>query len=88
MLDGAGPLQLCAGQDAGCEAAIHAMHTIFQEENTDAVILIDASNAFNNLNRSVALLNIQHVCPTIATILINCYCDEANLFVGGETLFS
>jgi len=25
IMEAAGPLQLCAGQDAGCEAAVHAM---------------------------------------------------------------
>ena len=33
----AGLLQLCAGQQAGCEAAVHAMNDIFQEEQTDAI---------------------------------------------------
>ena len=32
----AGPLQLCCGQDAGCEAAVHAMRTVFEANNTDA----------------------------------------------------
>ena len=30
----AGPLQLCAGQDGGCEAAVHAMRKIFQDPDT------------------------------------------------------
>ena len=51
ILEAVGPLQLCAGQDAGCEAAIHAMRSLFAEENTEAVLLVDASNAFNSLNR-------------------------------------
>ena len=37
-----GPLQLSAGQDAGVEAVVNAIHDIFSEENTDAVLLIDA----------------------------------------------
>ena len=45
-----GSLQLCAGQDAGCEAAVHAMSSIFSEDNTEAMLL-DASNTFNSLNR-------------------------------------
>ena len=40
-----GPLQLCAGFESGCEAAIHAMSEIFEEEDTEAVIFVDASNA-------------------------------------------
>ena len=57
--DAAGPLQTCAGHGAGAEAVIHAMRKIFQEESTDSVILINASNTFNFLNRSVAIHNIQ-----------------------------
>jgi len=48
-------LVLCAGQDAGCEAAIHAMCRVFSEDNTEAVLLVDASNAFNSLNCQTAL---------------------------------
>ena len=58
-----GPLQLCAGHEAGCEAAIHALREIFSSSATEAVILVDASNAFNSLNREVALRNIQHLSP-------------------------
>ena len=29
VLKAAGPLQLCAGQEAGCEAAVHAMRQVF-----------------------------------------------------------
>ena len=51
----AGPLQVCAGFGGGAEAAIHAMNDIFQKDKTDGVLLIDASNAFNQMNRSTAL---------------------------------
>lgn len=87
--EAAGPLQTCAGHGAGAEAAIHAMREIFKDEGSDAVLLIDASNAFNCLNRSVALHNIQIICPMISTYLINTYRAPANLFVaGGKTILS
>ena len=73
ILEAAGPLQLCAGQDAGCEAAIHAMRSLFADENTESVLLVYASNAFNSLNRQVALCNISILCPSLAVILINTY---------------
>ena len=88
VLEAADPFQLCAGQDAGCEAAVHAMHRVFQDSSTAAVILVDAKNAFNNINRRVALLNIQSLCPAIGTVLINCYRSEAMFFVGSETILS
>ena len=43
----AGALQVCAGQEAGSEAAIQAMEKIFEEKSTEAVLLIDAENACN-----------------------------------------
>ena len=55
ILEAAGPLQLCAGQDAGCKAAIHAMRSVFNEEDTETVLLVDASDAFNSLNHKAAL---------------------------------
>ena len=58
VMEAAGPLQLCAGQIAGIEAAIHAVRSTFECEGTHGVLLVDASNAFNALNCSTALLNI------------------------------
>ena len=83
-----GPLQLCAGQIAGCEAAVHAMGTIFSDDNTEAMIFVDASNAFNSLNRPATLLNSISVCPSLAPILINTYRIESWLFVDGQCLLS
>ena len=68
-----GSLQLCAGHKAGCEAAIHAMHQIFEDEETEGVLLVDAKNAFNSLNHAAALHNSQILCPSLAPILINIY---------------
>ena len=67
----AGPLQVSAGLKGGAEAAIHAMKEIYDLESTDAVILVDAANAFNRLNRKVALHNMQYLCPEFAIVLIN-----------------
>ena len=51
MIDACGATQVCAGHKSGSEAAIHATHNIFESDETDAVLLIAASNAFNSLNR-------------------------------------
>ena len=58
IIEASGLLQVCAGLKSGAEAAIHAMHGIFDAENADAVLLIDASNAFNSLNRASAMHNV------------------------------
>ena len=45
----AGPLQACAGHEAGCEAAVHAMKTIYAQDNTDAILLVDATNTIPSI---------------------------------------
>ena len=87
--EAAGPIQVGAGHQAGPEAAIHTMKTIFQEDQTEGVLLIDASNAFNSLSRAVALHNIQITCPRASTVLINTFPNPSRLFIaGGAELMS
>ena len=47
VIDACGATQVCAGHKPGSEAAIHAMHNIFESNEADAVLLINSSNAFN-----------------------------------------
>ena len=84
--DAAGSLQLCAGQECGIEAAIHAMRKVFESAESEGILLADATNAFNSVNREVFLRNVQHLCPALAPIAINCYRHPARLFVDGESL--
>lgn len=89
IIEASGSLQVCAGLKSGNEAAIHAMRIIFEADDSDAVLLIDASNAFNALNRSASLHNIRVLCPLMATYAINTYRHPARLFVvGGQELKS
>ena len=89
VLKATGSLQVCAGHKSGAEAAIHAMHDIFKDEETEAVLLIDAENAFNSINRTVMLRNISWSCPILSTYINNCYCSPANLFIiGGSKIMS
>ena len=71
--DASGCQQICGGQISGIEAAIHAARQAFDSVECEAALLIDATNAFNSLNRQVALHNIRRLCPPIATILVNSY---------------
>ena len=84
----AGPLQLCAGHQAGCKSAIHATRQVFESSETEAIILVDATNAFNSLNRQVALRNIRHLCPPLSKVLSNTYREDICLFIDGETISS
>ena len=88
ILKTSGSLQLCAGQRGGCEAAVHAMREIFNDSRSEGVLLIDASNAFNSLNRRSALLNMFDLCHPFATVLTNIYRIASNLFIDGTSILS
>ena len=51
----AGPLQFCAGQPVGVEAAVHAVQMWYEDEATEGVLLVDAINMFNTC--------VQHMRP-------------------------
>ena len=53
----AGVPQLCTGTKARIEGAIHAINDLFEVSKINgwSVLLIDAENAFNSLNRTAAL---------------------------------
>ena len=83
VLKSTGYQQMCAGQEAGCEVAIHAVRDLYDLDSTHGFIQIDASNAFNSINRNVLLHNIKIICPQIATYVTNCYNKPARLFITG-----
>ena len=82
--EAAGPLQVAIGLQSGAEAAIHSMKEIYENDETEAVILVDASNAFNSLNRNAALHNIRILSPQFATILINTYRIPVQMIILGS----
>ena len=86
--EAASPLHVCAGHNAGAEAAIHAMSQVFEEEGTDGILLIDASNAFKQMNRSADSHSIQITCKEMALYVINTCRSPSRLFIcgGGEIL--
>ena len=85
ILKAAGDRQLCAGHISGCEAGIHAMMEMQLDERTKAVLPVDASNAFNSLNRQAAMRNIQGLCPPLAKNVV-CTYHNAPLFIDGEVV--
>ena len=54
----AGNLQKCIGHQAEGEATIHAMKEIFKDKEVQAATLVDATNAFNSINREAMVHNI------------------------------
>ncbi len=75
-------------ETGGIEAAVHAVRTAFESDENEAVLLADASNAFNSLNRQATLHNIRRLCPPLATILVNTYRAPTELFVDGDAILS
>ena len=60
-----GTMQTCSGIASGIDAAIHCMKKVFEEDWCEGVILIDADNAFNRLNRKQALSTMSRICPSL-----------------------
>jgi len=80
----AGGIQTCGGQQAGIEAAIHAMLEIYNKDECEGLLLVDASNAFNSLNQQAALQNVKVTCPNIAQYIENMYSQPSRLYLAGR----
>ena len=80
--------QLCLGQKCGIEYAIHTLRDQNSKTSADAVLLIDAENAFNSLNRKLALKNNKNTCPSFETAIKNSYSNPSKLFINKKNLLS
>ena len=54
------------------------MKDLFCDDRTEAALLVDATNAFNSVNRQAALHNIT---PALSMVLHNTYSAPSRLFV-------
>ena len=85
--------QLCAGLPAGIEGAVHAMQhewDIHHMEEDWGFLLIDARNAFNELNRTAMLWVVRHEWPSGARFTFNSYRHWTTLVIrrnNGSGLF-
>ena len=52
------------------------------------MLLVDASNAFNSLNREAAIRNDRVYCPILAPMLTNTYRTPSRLFIDGDHILS
>ena len=86
VLEATGCAKLCTGQEAGCEVAVHAVKDLYGNDDTHGIIQIDASNAFNRINRKALLHNLHIICPEASTFIRNCY--KRLLIIGGQELLS
>ena len=71
ILKATAPLQASAGLQGGVEGAIHALRNMFDDTDNEGILLVDADNAFNRLNRKVALHNTSVICPEFSVYLVN-----------------
>ena len=81
-----GCLQCCGRQISGIEAAVHAVRLAFDLDESEAALLVDATDAFNSLNLQMALHNIKRLCPAIVIVLVITYRKPTELFLDGGTL--
>ena len=84
-----GSIQTCSGLQSGIDAAVHAMREVYDADWCEGVLLVDAENAFNRLNRQTSLQTIRTLCPSLFRYLMNTYQSESNLYLeDGSTIMS
>ena len=79
-------IELCLGQNCGKEYAIHLLRHSFDDPENEAVLLIEAKNAFYVLNRRTALENLIAFCPSLHVALKNFFNHPSHLYIGKSTI--
>ena len=84
--DVCGVSQLCSGLRAGIEGGVHAVSELFESHSDEGwgVLMVDASNAFNSLNRLAVLWNSRVLWPRCSRFLFNTYRGWAPLVLKGS----
>ena len=84
-----GTRQLCSGVKSGIEGAIHAVTDAYNEhiEEDWGLLLVDASNAFDSINRIAPLCNARVFWPRCARFIFNTYRGCSPLVVQGADTF-
>ena len=77
----AGYLQVYAGHDTGAEATIHAMYNLLQQDETEAVLLVDAESTFNFVNRKEKVHDISITLSILSAFVSNCCLVPVRLFI-------
>ncbi|CEM36215.1 unnamed protein product [Vitrella brassicaformis CCMP3155] len=77
--------QLCAGLKGGVEGAIHTVSGVFDSGDVECAILVDATNAFNTMNRPAALWNVRILWPRCSRFLFNTYRGHAALYMRDQS---
>ena len=62
---------------------VHYVRELYDSEEVEGVLCVDATNAFNSLNRELALRNIY-----FGRLVANTYRFDCSLFIDGDCIFS
>ncbi len=82
-----GRLQLCAGLESGSEGGIHSINSLWEQmhgEDEYGFLLVDAKNAFNEMNRTTMLWVVRHEWPSGARFVFNCYRHHTIMNIRGN----
>ena len=69
--------------------ALHVVYEMVNKECTEAVLMVEASNASNAINREAFLHNTKILCTSISACVNNCYSSPTDLYIqGGQSIKS
>lgn len=88
LIDKFEPHQLGFGIKGGCEAAVHAVRTFVGKNINEVLLKVDVKNAFNSVNRSAILNEIQKCTPKMYRYLLQCYGTPSKLLFRDNLLSS
>ena len=70
------------------EFAIHCFREKFEENYTEALLLLDADKAYNWFNRELVTKNCENMCQVLYHAKYNSYSKPSALFVNQKKLLS
>ncbi|XP_056686000.1 uncharacterized protein [Spinacia oleracea] len=83
--------QFGVGVPNGSEAILHAVNRLVEakgEVSSMSMLLVDFSNAFNLIDRSTMLREVQRRCPSLSPWVEFCFVRPARLYYEGSVLLS
>ena len=83
-----GNVEICLGQKSVVQHAIYTPRRCFLDDRAEAILLMDARNAFNSLNSDMALKHIKKLCPSIYTTVRSSYKTPSDLFIDKRVIKS
>ena len=81
FLNATGSLQRYRGQGAGSEAAVRAVYKMFNKDETERVLMVDALNAFNSILKIVTWVKIQKSCVHLYQHILTTPANHQQIFL-------